>query len=243
MIEVNHLYKKYNSQKDKYAVEDFSITVKPGKITGLLGPNGSGKTTVLKTICGFHYPTKGIVKVSNVDICEHPEQAMKLIGYVPEISVLPDEMVVSKFLDYTSELHNVKDIQKQKDYVIKECGLEKIVNKKIKTLSKGQKQRVSFAQCLIYNPENLILDEPVSGLDPAQIQQLRVLIKKISETKAVLLSTHILQEIDALCDEIVILCNGKTVASGTAEQIIKQTGTNSLENSFIKLTKDNETNE
>ena len=242
MIQINHFYKAYNS-RNEYAVEDVSIKVEKGKITGLLGPNGSGKTTIMKAVCGVHFPTKGEIIVSNCDIVKNPEKAMELTGYVPEISVLPSEMTVQQFLEYVCFVHNVPDFEQALKNVSKECGIEKLLNKKIKTLSKGQKQRVSFAQCLVYNPENLILDEPVSGLDPAQIQQMRELLKSISKTKAVLLSTHILQEINLLCDEVYILCNGKIAASGSEQEIVKMSGCGSLEEAFIKLTKNNENEE
>ena len=163
---------------------------------------------------------------------------MKYIGYVPEIPLLPKDMRVSEFLRYAAECHGIsKDkIQQACDLVIKECSIEKLLSKKIKTLSKGQQQRVSFAQAIIHNPPNLILDEPVSGLDPAQIIQMRDLIKKLSKTKAVLMSTHILQEVRSLCDSLYIMSNGKITASGTEDQITKQAGTKSLEEAFIKLT-------
>lgn len=244
MIEIKQFYKSYSTQKqNNYVVKDISFNVVPGKITGLLGPNGSGKTTIMKAICGFHYCTKGTIKVSGVDVTENPEKIMNLIGYVPEISVLPGEMTVIKLLKYVTKLHQVEDSDAAIEKVINQCSLNKLTNKKIKQLSKGQQQRVSFAQCLVYNPENLILDEPVSGLDPAQIQQMRTLIKDLSKEKAILLSTHILQEINSLCDEMYILSNGRIVASGTAKQIAEQTKTENLEQAFIKLTKESSADE
>lgn len=237
MIEIAHIYKSYNSQKEgEYAVSDVSITVPQGKIIGLLGPNGSGKTTIMKAICGFHYVSKGTVTVSGIDINQNPEKAMEKTGYVPEISMLPGELTVTAFLDYVCAAHNIENAPDKIKEISAACGIENLLQTKIKKLSKGQQQRVSFAQCLIYNPENLILDEPVSGLDPAQIQNMRKLIKELSKTKAVLLSTHILSEISSLCDEIYILNKGKIVASGTEEQIIKQTEEADLEAAFIKLT-------
>lgn len=244
MIEIQHFYKAYSSQKNKeFAVQDVSFNVTPGKITGLLGPNGSGKTTIMKAVCGFHYPTKGSIKVSGVEVSENPEKAMKLIGYVPEISVLPGDMTVMQLLKYVAKLHEVEDADKAIEKVISQCSLNKLTSKKIKTLSKGQQQRVSFAQCLVYNPENLILDEPVSGLDPAQIQQMRSLIKELSAEKAILLSTHILQEVHSLCDEVYILADGKIVAGGTAEHIAKVSDSKDLEEAFIKLTKESSADE
>lgn len=244
MIEVNHFYKSYASQNNnEYAVQDVSFIVPKGKIIGLLGPNGSGKTTIMKALCGIHYATKGYVKINEIDLSQTPQAAMQFTGYVPEISVLPKDFSVKNFLEYVCNMHDISDITQAINLVSKQCSLEKILNKKIKNLSKGQQQRVSFAQCLIYNPENLILDEPISGLDPAQIQQMRSLIKELSKTKAILLSTHIMQEVSSLCDEIYILNNGCVVAKGTEKQIAESTQSKNIEEAFIKLTKDAQSNE
>ena len=242
MIELNNFCKSYNS-KSNLAAADVSLTIADGSITGLLGPNGSGKTTIMKAICGFHFPTKGSITITAPDgssftTDENPELCMKYIGYVPEIPLLPKDMRVLGFLRYAAETHGIPKDKSQEacDLVIKECSIESLLSKKIKTLSKGQQQRVSFAQAIIHNPPNLILDEPVSGLDPAQILQMRDLIKKLSKTKAVLMSTHILQEVRSLCDNLYILNCGKITASGREEQIIQQAATKSLEEAFIKLT-------
>ena len=163
---------------------------------------------------------------------------MKYIGYVPEIPLLPKDMRVNEFLQYAAETHGIPSDKIDEAYskVIKECTLEKFLTKKIRTLSKGQQQRVSFAQAIIHNPPNLILDEPISGLDPAQIIQMRELIQRLAKTKAVLMSTHILQEVRSLCTDIFIMSNGKITASGTEEEISKSAGTKTLEEAFIKLT-------
>ena len=245
MIELKNFSKSYNS-KNGFAVKEVSLTIKDGKITGLLGPNGSGKTTLIKAVCGFHFPTEGSITITAPDGTrftteDNPELCMKYLGYVPEIPLLPKDMRVSEFLQYAAETHGIpKDkIKDACDTVIKECTLDKFLSKKIRTLSKGQQQRVSFAQAIIHNPPNLILDEPISGLDPAQILQMRDLIKKLSKTKAVLMSTHILQEVRSLCSDIYIMSNGNITASGTEEQIQKAAGTKSLEEAFIKLTQSN----
>lgn len=242
MIELNNFSKSYNS-KTGFAAKDISLTINDGEITGLLGPNGSGKTTLIKAVCGFHFPTEGFITITAPDgtkftTDENPEFCMKYLGYVPEIPLLPKDMRVNEFLHYAAETHGIaKDkIPEACDLVIKECTLEKFLTKKIKTLSKGQQQRVSFAQAIIHNPPNLILDEPISGLDPAQIIQMRQLIQRLSKTKAVLMSTHILQEVRSLCSDIYIMSNGKITASGTEEEISKSAGTKSLEEAFIKLT-------
>lgn len=241
MIELTNFSKSYN--KSTPAAADISLTIADGSITGLLGPNGSGKSTIMKAICGFHFPTKGRITITAPDgtsftTDENPELCMKYTGYVPEIPLLPKDMRVLEFLRYAADTHSIpKEKTKEAcDFVINECSLEKLLTKKIKTLSKGQQQRVSFAQAIIHNPPNLILDEPISGLDPAQILQMRDLIKKLSKTKAILMSTHILQEVRSLCDNLYIVSEGKITASGTEEEITKQAGTKSLEEAFIKLT-------
>ena len=242
MIELSNFSKSYSS-KSAPAASDISLTIADGSITGLLGPNGSGKTTIMKAICGFHFPTSGSITIRSPDgtsftTDENPELCMKYTGYVPEIPLLPKDMRVLEFLRYAADTHSIpKEKTKEAcELVINECSLEKLLTKKIKTLSKGQQQRVSFAQAIIHNPPNLILDEPISGLDPAQILQMRDLIKKLSKTKAILMSTHILQEVRSLCDNLYIVSEGKITVSGTEEEITRQAGTKSLEEAFIKLT-------
>ena len=237
MIELDNFSKEYKG----FAVENVSLKIKDGEITGLLGPNGSGKTTIIKAICGFHFPTQGRITItapdgSRFNTEDSPELCMKYIGYVPEIPLLPKDMRVNEFLSYAAETHGCTDISQALSEVTKSCTLEKFLTKKIRTLSKGQQQRVSFAQAIIHNPPNLILDEPISGLDPAQIIQMRELIKKLAKTKAVLMSTHILQEVRSLCSDIYIMSNGQLTAKGSEEEISKAARTASLEEAFIKLT-------
>ncbi len=241
MIELTNFSKSYN--KSAPAAADVSLTIADGSIIGLLGPNGSGKTTIMKAICGFHFPSSGSITITAPNgtsfiTDENPELCMKYTGYVPEIPLLPKDMRVQDFLRYAADSHGIPKEKTEEacELVIKECSLEKLLSKKIKTLSKGQQQRVSFAQAIIHNPPNLILDEPISGLDPAQILQMRDLIKKLAKTKAILMSTHILQEVRSLCDSLYIMSNGKITASGTEEEITKKAGTKSLEEAFIKLT-------
>jgi len=235
MIELVDFSKSY-SKKTDFAVKNVSLKIETGSITGLIGPNGSGKSTIIKAICGIHYPTTGNIIIDSINTKDNPEEINNLLGYVPENPALPSEMTVSSFLDYAASIHGISDKEKAVSKVVKDCALEKFLSKKIKTLSKGQKQRVSFAQALIHNPPNLILDEPISGLDPAQIIQMRDLITKLSKTKAILMSTHILQEIYSLCTELYILNEGSIVAQGTENEIIKTTKANNLEECFIKLT-------
>lgn len=243
MIELQAFTKSYSSKNSDFCVKDISLKLQKGAITGLIGPNGSGKTTIMKAICGFHHASGGKIIVTDsenksIDLEENPSQAMRLIGYVPEIPCLPPDMQVIEFLKYAASSHGIddKDLDKEIDRVVKDCSLEKFLYKKIKTLSKGQKQRVSFAQALVFNPPNLILDEPVSGLDPAQILQMRNLIQKLAREKAILMSTHILQEVYSLCSSLYILNEGLLVAQGSEEEIIKKTNSKNLEEAFIKLT-------
>ena len=243
MIELKGFSKQY-SKKNGFAVKDVSLEIKNGEITGLLGPNGSGKTTLIKAVCGFHFPTEGSITITAPDGTsftteENPEFCMKYLGYVPEIPQLPKDMRVNEFLCYAAETHNVKNISEALENVTKSCSLEKFLTKKIRTLSKGQQQRVSFAQAIIHNPPNLILDEPISGLDPAQIIQMRELILKLSKTKAILISTHILQEVRSLCSNVYIMSAGQITAHGTEEEIARKAGTKSLEEAFIKFTQSN----
>ncbi len=245
MIKLTNFSKSYSSKSD-FATKDVSITIEDGSITGLLGPNGSGKTTIMKAICGFHFPSEGCITITAPDgisftTDENPELCMKYIGYVPEIPLLPKDMSVNEFLHYAAETHCIPTVKINDacQLVIKECTLEKFLNKKIRTLSKGQQQRLSFAQAILHDPPNLILDEPVSGLDPAQILQMRDLIKKLSKTKAVLMSSHILQEVRSLCSDIYIMSNGRITANGTEEEISKTADTKTLEEAFIKLTQSN----
>lgn len=242
MIKLENFSKSYKTTaKNNFSVKDVSFEIKKGSVTALIGPNGCGKTTIIKAICGFHYPTLGNITVTEdenlSEKCES-DKLMEIIGYVPEKSILPQNMYVYNYLNFVASVHNLKDDKKNQAIgrVVKEFELEDVLSKKIKTLSKGYQQRVSFAQALIHNPPNLILDEPITGLDPKQIMQMRNLIKKLSKDKAILLSTHIFQEVTSLCDNIIIINKGKLITQGSEENIIKQTNTKNLDEAFIKLT-------
>lgn len=251
MIEINNFSKDYNifsHKKSGFYVKDISMEIVPGKITALLGPNGSGKTTIMKAICGFHYPSSGEIILSDndgnrINVAENPECAADFVGYVPEQAVLPPEMKVIEFLRYAGELHRLSGAALENAIVavVEKCSLETVLDKKIKKLSKGYQQRVSFAQAVIHNPPNLILDEAITGLDPAQIVQLREIIINLSKTCSILMSTHILQEVDSLCSEIFIIKNGQIVISGTEESITKEKNTETLEQAFFKIISDGET--
>ena len=232
MIEVQDFCKEYKSHsKSSFCVKNVSFTIQKGRIAALVGPNGSGKTTVLKAICGFHYPDSGSILIDGIDITMCPQKAMELCGYLPEISCLPPDLKVYDFLLYAAACHKISKVHaiKQIEKLTEEFALSEFLYKKIKTLSKGQQQRVSFAQALIHNPPNLILDEPVTGLDPAQILTIRKYIKKLGEKKSILISTHILNEVNLLCSEAYIM------HQGTLHTVINL---NNIEEEFISITEE-----
>ena len=220
-IVVNNLTKKYGTQK---AIDNISFEVKTGEILGFLGPNGAGKTTTMKIITCFMAPNEGDVKVNGVSILDDPEQIKKNIGYLPESNPLYYDMPVLEYLEYVAQLQNVPQskIPERIKEMVKVCGLDVEKHKKIGELSKGYRQRVGLAQAMIHDPEILILDEPTTGLDPNQIVEIRKLIRELGREKTVILSTHILPEVEATSDRILIINEGKIVADGTAETLRKQ---------------------
>ena len=204
MIEINHLVKKYG---DHIAVNDLSLNIESGKIYGFLGPNGAGKSTTMNIITGYLGATSGEVKINGFDILAQPEEAKKCVGYLPELPPLYMDMTVLEYMNFVAELKQIpKD--KRKSSVKEVMELTKIMDIKdrlIRNLSKGYRQRVGFAQAVIGYPEVIILDEPTVGLDPKQIIEIRELIKKLGEKHTVILSSHILSEISAVCDHIFII--------------------------------------
>ncbi len=220
-IVVKNLTKIYGIQK---AVDDISFRVKTGEVLGFLGPNGAGKTTTMKVITTYLYPNAGDVKVGEFSILEQPEEIKKRIGYLPESNPLYEDMPVVDYLYFVAKLQQIEKskVRERVLDMVNVCGLEGEKHKKIGELSKGYKQRVGLAQALIHDPDVLILDEPTSGLDPNQIVEVRELIKKIGREKTVILSSHILAEVEATCDRILIINNGKIVADGTAAVLRKQ---------------------
>ena len=215
-IVVNNLTKKFGTQR---AVDNISFEVKTGEILGFLGPNGAGKTTTMKIITCFMAQNDGDVKVNDLSILEDQDEIKKLIGYLPENNPLYTDMPVLEYLEFVAELQNVpkNKISNRIAEMVNVCGLDVEKHKKIGELSKGYKQRVGLAQAMIHDPDILILDEPTSGLDPNQIVEIRKLIRKLGKQKTVILSTHILPEVEATCDRILIINNGKIVADGTAD--------------------------
>jgi len=221
MIEIKNLSKKFNNTK---VLDKLSFSVKRGEVLGFLGPNGAGKTTTMKAITTFFTPTQGNISVGNLSVVEQAEEVKKHIGYLPENNPLYQEMPIIDYLTFVAELQGVeKSIIKDRILeMVNVCGLEGEKHKRINELSKGYKQRVGLAQALIHNPDVLILDEPTAGLDPNQIVEIRELIKQIGKEKTVILSSHILAEVEATCDRMLIISKGKIVADGTPKDLKKQ---------------------
>jgi ABC-2 type transport system ATP-binding protein len=218
-IEVRGLVKIYGEQK---AVDNLSFQVNKGEIVGFLGPNGAGKSTTMKIITGFLKQDEGNAVVCGIDVKDQPLETKKKIGYLPEANPLYYEMYVREYLDFVADVHGVKKKKDAIETVIKTVGLTPESKKKIGQLSKGYKQRVGLAAALIHNPEVLILDEPTSGLDPNQIIEIREVIKNLGQNKTVLFSSHILQEIEAICDRVIIINKGKLVADDQLSSLQKQ---------------------
>lgn len=216
MIEIRHLTKKYGSH---VAVNDLNLTVEKGKIYGFLGPNGAGKSTTMNMITGYLAPTEGEVIINGHDILKEPEEAKKCIGYLPELPPVYPDMTVGEYLSFVAELKGIKKTER-KENIVDVMKLVKITDREkqlIKNLSKGYKQRVGLAQALLGMPEVIILDEPTVGLDPKQIIEIRDLIRGLGKNHTIILSSHILTEISAVCDHIFVISKGKLVASDTTE--------------------------
>ena len=220
-IQIQGLTKKYGTQK---AVDNISFEVKTGEILGFLGPNGAGKTTTMKVITCFMAPSDGNVEVAGHSIYEDQDAIKKKIGYLPESNPLYYDMYVLEYLQFVAELQMVpkEQVKSRITEMVRVCGLNVEKHKKIGELSKGYRQRVGLAQAMIHNPEILILDEPTTGLDPNQIVEIRKLIRELGREKTVILSTHILPEVEATCDRILIINKGKIVADGTPDSLRKQ---------------------
>lgn len=229
MIEINHLVKKYGSH---VAVDDLSLTVEPGKIYGFLGPNGAGKSTTMNIITGYLAATSGEVKINGFDVLKQPEEAKKCVGYLPELPPLYMDMTVKEYLDFVAELKKLEKSLRA-GYVkeaMKITKTEEVSGRLIRNLSKGYRQRVGFAQAVRGYPEILILDEPTVGLDPKQIIEIRDLIKELGKKHTIILSSHILSEISAVCDHVFIISHGKLVASDSTENLLERmTGAQEIE--------------
>ena len=229
MIEINHLVKKYGSH---VAVDDLSLTVEPGKIYGFLGPNGAGKSTTMNIITGYLAATSGEVKINGFDVLKQPEEAKKCVGYLPELPPLYMDMTVKEYLDFVAELKKIEKSLRAGyvKEVMKITKTEEVSGRLIRNLSKGYRQRVGFAQAVLGYPEILILDEPTVGLDPKQIIEIRDLIKELGKKHTIILSSHILSEISAVCDHVFIISHGKLVASDSTENLLERmTGAQEIE--------------
>jgi ABC-2 type transport system ATP-binding protein len=231
-IHVEGLTKIYGEQK---AVDNISFGAKPG-VLGFLGPNGAGKSTTMKILTGFIPQTGGRAEVCGFDVTTQPLDVKRNIGYLPESNALYGDMYVKESLSFVADIHGLHDANKRIAEVIEMTGLGAEQHKKIGQLSKGYRQRVGLAQAILHDPKVLILDEPTSGLDPNQLISIRQLIVDLGKTKTVVLSTHIMQEVEAVCDHVIIINKGKIVADDTLQNLKNANDASSLESIFVKLT-------
>ncbi|MBA5628720.1 ATP-binding cassette domain-containing protein [Moheibacter lacus] len=228
-IIIDKLSKNYGNQK---ALDAVSFSIKNGEVVGLLGPNGAGKSTLMKSITGAILPDSGEIKIDEFSVLNQPIETKKRIGFLPENNPLYFEMYVREYLKFVADIRNEK--KERIEEVIQKVGLTPESHKKIGQLSKGYKQRVGLAQAILSNPEILILDEPTNGLDPNQILEIREVIREIGKSKTVILSTHIMQEVEALCSRVILLNKGKIVSDSPIEEFKGQY--KSLEDAFRQLT-------
>ena len=217
MIEAEHLFKRYGT---RLVVDDLSLHVNVGDVLGFIGPNGAGKTTTMKMISGVMPPYAGKVRIDGIDIEAEPRLAKSRIGFLPENAPLHMTMTVRAFLAYTGRLHGFsgRELAHRVDRAIERCALKEAAGQEIESLSKGYKRRVCLAQSILHDPKALIMDEPTDGLDPNQKRQIRELILSLKEETAVIISTHILEEVDAVCSRVFLLCKGKTLFDGAKDE-------------------------
>ena len=239
MIDVSNVTKYYG---DFCAVNDLSFSIQKGEITGLLGPNGAGKTTTMRMITGYLNSTSGKITIGGEDIKNDPVAIKKKIGYLPETAPLYEDMLVLDYLRYVADMHNVTK-EGRIDEISKLCGLLEVMHKNIHELSRGYRQRVGLAHAMIHDPDILILDEPTSGLDPNQIIEVRNLIKEIGKTKTVIISTHILPEVEMLCGRVIIINQGKIVADNKTSELQATRGEKVLVNIQVECPSFNEFSE
>ena len=220
-VALNRYYGKH------HAVNDFNLKLYKGEVLGLLGPNGAGKSTTMQMLTGNISPSSGEIKINGVDLLENPQQAKQSIGYLPEQPPVYRDMTSNEFLTYCAALHDIPKSKRRSamDIAIERCGLGDVSNKLIGNLSKGYQQRVGIAQAILHQPQVVILDEPTVGLDPIQITEIRELVRELGNDHSVILSTHILPEVQAVCDRVQIIKQGKTVFSDTFEQLEKRQST------------------
>ncbi|MBT8112525.1 MAG: ATP-binding cassette domain-containing protein [Gammaproteobacteria bacterium] len=235
MIKIKNLTKKFGHLT---AVEDVSFEVQPGEVLGFLGPNGAGKSTTMKMITGFLAPTAGSIEVCGFDVSEKPIEAKKRIGYLPEGAPSYGEMTPVQFLEFITQVRQLSGqnkIDRNKE-VIQQLHLDKVLNQSIETLSKGFKRRVGLAQAILHDPDVLILDEPTDGLDPNQKFEVRELIKSIAPDKVIIISTHILSEVDAICSRAIIIADGKVLVDDTPEGLRSKSSCDKMDDIFREIT-------
>jgi ABC-2 type transport system ATP-binding protein len=233
VIKVEHLTKTYGTQK---AIDSISFEANPGEILGFLGPNGAGKSTTMKILSGFIPQDSGTATVAGFDVTSHSIEVRRNLGYLPEHNPLYLDMYVKESLEFVSNIHKLSNVSQRISEVIELTGLGVEQHKKIGALSKGYRQRLGIAQAIIHDPKVLILDEPTTGLDPNQLVEIRQLLKELGRSKTVILSTHIMQEVEAICDKVVIINKGQIIADDTLAGLKTSHENKSLETIFITLT-------
>ena len=220
MIELEHVSRKFGTFR---AVDDISFSIQTGEIVGLLGPNGAGKTTTMRMITGYLEPSEGSIRIDGMDVTQAQVETKSKIGYMPESAPLYGDMIVADYLEYVAKMQG-QDPKVKLQELCETCGLKEVMHKNISDLSRGNRQRVGLAHALMSDPEILILDEPTGGLDPNQVSEVRALIKKIGQTKTVIISTHILSEVEMLCNRVIIISDGKKVADSTTQNLMDSYG-------------------
>ena len=233
-IRVEHLVKCYGSRT---VVDDLNFTLECGSVLGFIGPNGAGKTTTMRMICGIHHPTSGRVFINSIDLAGDPVRARQQLGYLPENAPLYGNMTVRSFLSWCGSMRGLSGalLRSALGRVMDDCSLNEVAGEEIEALSKGYRRRVCLAQSIIHSPTVLVMDEPTDGLDPNQKREIRHLIRTMRRNCAIIVSTHILEEIDAVCDSVLAICGGHQVFSGSVAGFRAVAG-GSLEESFVKLT-------
>lgn len=237
MIEIKDLVKRFGQTT---VLDRISFTVNKGEVLGFLGPNGAGKSTTMKIITSFWEPTSGSVKIDGLSVAEHSLATRQKIGYLPETVPLYEEMRVDEYLSFVGRMRRLPEakLAERLEAAASACGLAKVLDRPIEELSKGYRQRVGLAQAILHDPEILILDEPTTGLDPNQIVEIRDLIKRLGQEKTVIFSTHILSEVSATCDRVIIINEGRIAGEGTPAELIRKAGSEELVNLRVKGPKD-----
>lgn len=234
-LQISSLYKQFDTV---CAVDMVSFEAKKGEIIALLGPNGAGKTTLMNMIAGFYSPSGGAIKILDFDLSSSPREAKNAIGFLAEGAPMYADMSVKSFLDYIADLKGISSKEKKQRLhdIMEMAQISNVWNMKIEKLSKGYRRRVGFAQSILSNPPILLLDEPTDGLDPNQKEHIRKLIKKLGKDKTILISTHLLDDVEEMCNRILVMNKGKIIADGSKQEIIKKAETTSLADAFKKLT-------